>query len=135
MDSVTRELQNIEWSRVFGPTNTLGGQLVEVERQLAKVQEARPAATQVQTDFPAPYQPWTAPARCAAGCTAKHHKRCLCTEEAQGDKQFAFMKAVLIVQQVASHRPKHPMKHTQLGLLLFQPALWLAHTTRLQNIL
>src|SRR5690606_17598133 len=38
MNPIISELQNAEWSRVFGPTNTLGGQMVQVERDLARQQ-------------------------------------------------------------------------------------------------
>lgn len=40
MNPLIKELQNAEWSRTFGPTNTLGGQLVTVEREVARVQNA-----------------------------------------------------------------------------------------------
>lgn len=39
MNPVLRELQNVETSRIFGPTNTLAGQLVQVERDLARQQQ------------------------------------------------------------------------------------------------
>lgn len=38
MNPLIKELQNAEWSRVFGPTNTLGGELVRVEREVARMQ-------------------------------------------------------------------------------------------------
>lgn len=40
MNPLIKELQNAEYSRVFGPTNSLGGQLVTVEREVARVQKA-----------------------------------------------------------------------------------------------
>lgn len=40
MNPLITELQNAEWARVFGPTNTLGGELVRVERELARTQAA-----------------------------------------------------------------------------------------------
>lgn len=39
MNPLIKELQNAEWSRVFGPTNTLGGELVRVERERARMQD------------------------------------------------------------------------------------------------
>lgn len=40
MNPLIKELQNIEMSRAFGPTISLGGQYVQVERELARQKAA-----------------------------------------------------------------------------------------------